>query len=213
MNAPISTVESDSQWVLTNYARSATCIMATEVLVLSLSHLPCLHMTSFNNISFIFPAWILTLSLSRSENLSSHIYLVKGTWSYVKMVFWKLTITTVPCHTVMFTGLSRSLHGAKSFTDQDIVVFCPCYYYTLEDLGHCPILGRGQEVRVAVFSALHSDWTARLCQRRFPQFNAPCRNKTHSVGLYVYSSNVEAKLIMRADYRLYIVRVTAFTQQ
>ena len=115
MNVPISTVESDSQWVLTNHARSATCIMAMEVLVSSLPHLPCLYMTSFNNISFIFPAWILTLSLSRSENLSSHTSLVKGTWSYVKIVFWWLTITTVPCHTVTFTGLSRSLHGAIIF--------------------------------------------------------------------------------------------------
>ena len=127
-------------------------------------------------------------------------------------MFWWLTITTVPCHIAKFTRLSRSLHGAKSYIDQDIVVFCPCYYYTLEDLGHCPILGRGQEVRVAVFSALHSDWTACLCQRRFPQFNAPCRNKTHSVGSYVYSSNVEAKLIMRADYRLYIARWRLFIQ-
>ena len=39
-----------------------------------------------------------------------------------------------------------------------------------------------------------------------------CRNKTHIVGSHVYLSNVRAKLIMRADYRLYIVRVTAFTQ-
>ena len=46
MNAPISTVESDSQWVLTKHATSATYIMATEVLVLSLSHSPCLHMIS-----------------------------------------------------------------------------------------------------------------------------------------------------------------------
>ena len=167
-------MESDSQWVLTNHARSVTCIMATEVLVLSLSHLPCLHMTSFNNTSFIFPAWILTLSLSRSENLSSYTYLVKGPWSYVKTMFRWLTITTVPCHIAKFTRLSRSLHGAESYIDQDIVAFCPCYYYTLEDLGHCPILGRGQEVKIAVFGAHFPDGTASW--RRFPQFKAPCRN-------------------------------------
>ena len=151
-----------------------------------------------------------TITITVRESIFTHLS-CEGNWFYVKIVFWWLTITTVPCHTVMFTGLSRSLHGAKSFTNQDIVVFCPCYYYTLEDLGHCPILGRGQEVRVAVFSALHSDWTACLCQ--FPQFNEPCRNKTHSVGSYVYSSNVEAKLIMRADYRLYIARWRLFIQQ
>ena len=115
MNVSVSTVEFNSQCVLTNHARSAACIMATEVLVLSRSLLPCLHFNSFNHISFPFPAWTLTIPLSRSENLSSHTYLVKGTWSYVKIVFWWLIITTVPCHTVMFTGLSRSLHGAIIF--------------------------------------------------------------------------------------------------
>ena len=85
-------------------------------------------------------------------------------------------------------------------------MFCPWCCYTLEDLRHCPIIGQGQEVRVAVLCALHSDWTACLCQRRVPQSNAPWRNKTHSVGSHVYLSNVRAKLIMRADYRLYIVR-------
>ena len=30
----------------------------------------------------------------------------------------------------------------------------------LEDLGHCPILGRGQEVKIAVYGALCPDWTA-----------------------------------------------------
>ena len=45
MNVSISTVESHSQCVLTNHARSAACIMATEVLVLSRSLLPCLHLT------------------------------------------------------------------------------------------------------------------------------------------------------------------------
>ena len=44
----------------------------------------------------------------------------------------------------------------------------------LKDLGHCPVLGRGQEVEIAVFGALCPDWTAS--RRRFPQFNAPCRN-------------------------------------
>ena len=39
-----------------------------------------------------------------------------------------------------------------------------------------------------------------------------CRNKTHSVGLYVYSSNIETKLIMRVDYHLYIVRRWLFIQ-
>ena len=33
---------------------------------------------------------------------------------------------------------------------------------TLDDLRHCPILGRGQEVRAAAFSALHPDWLTCL---------------------------------------------------
>ena len=44
----------------------------------------------------------------------------------------------------------------------------------LKDLGHCPVLGRGQEVGIAVFGVLYPDWTAS--RLRFPQLNAPCRN-------------------------------------
>ena len=54
MNASISTVEFDSQCVLTNHARSAACIMAMEVLVLSRSLSPCLHLTLLT-ISFSVP--------------------------------------------------------------------------------------------------------------------------------------------------------------
>ena len=54
MNVSISTVEFDSQCVLTNHARSAACIMAMEVLVMSLSLLPCIHLTLLT-ISFSVP--------------------------------------------------------------------------------------------------------------------------------------------------------------
>ena len=156
MNALISTMESDSQWVLTQLANQRLILWLQRFLYcLFLTHRAfiCFLLTIF----LLFPSWILTLSLSRSQRPSSHTYLEKGPWSNTKIMFWRLIIMTVPCHIAKFTRLSRSLHAAKSFTDQDIMVFCRCYYYTLEDLGHCPILGRGQEVRVAVFSALHSD--------------------------------------------------------
>ena len=112
-------------------------------------------------------------------------------------------ITAVPCHIENPQGYHdrfpvQSLH---LLGDPGVLFVLSLH---LEDLRHCPILGRGQEVKIAVFSALCPDWTASRC--RFPQFNTPCRNKTHSVGSYVYSSNVEAKLIMRADYCLYIAR-------
>ena len=115
------------------------------------------------------------------------------------MSLWKLTMSSWSFLGAIQTPIMKPWRSVRA-------------NYILQDLGHCPVLGRGQEVRVAMSSALHSDWTGCLCQRRFLQFNAPCRNKTHSVGLYVYSSNVKAKLIMRADYRLYIVRRRLFIQ-
>ena len=153
---------------------SVTHIMSTEVLVLSHSQLLCLHVFLLT-IFLYFPSWILILSLSRSENLFSYIYLAEGPWSTSKTMLWWLIITTVPCHIVNSQGYHDHF-SVQSCIDQEIAAFCPCYHYTLEGLGHCPDLGRGQEVRVTVSSALPSDWTACLCQRRFPQFNAPCRN-------------------------------------
>ena len=174
MNVSISTVEFDSQCVLTNHANSAACIMTREIheYCLVLSAVPSFN--SFEHVSF-------SVSCMNTHNITIMVR---------KSILTHLSCerNSVLCHNIVYDDrLSQPHHVIlccsqgyhdhftvqQFFTDQAIAVLCPCCCYTLEDLGQCPILGRGQEVRVAVFCALHSHWTACLCQRGVPQFNAP----------------------------------------
>ena len=115
MNVLISTVESDSQCVLTNHARSAACIMATEVLVLSRSRLPCLHLTLLIISLFCFPHEFSQYHYHGQKIYPHTPILWKELGSMSQYCLGWLTVTTTPCHTVLFTGLSRSLHGATIF--------------------------------------------------------------------------------------------------
>ena len=113
-NVSISIVESDSQWVLTNTLNQWLVLWLRRFLY-CLIHDCCAFMLFLLTIFLYFPSWILILSLSRSEDLFSYIYLAEGPWSNSKTMFWWLIITTIPCHiethkAITITSRCKILH-------------------------------------------------------------------------------------------------------
>ena len=143
MSVLISTAGYDSHYVLTNHAESAACVMTTGIheYCLALSAVPSFN--SFKHVSFSFFLHEHSqISLSRSEIYLHYSLLVNRSQPYITINVYDDRFSQ-PHNVVLHCshGYHDHFHGAVCFTDQTIAVLCPCCFYTLEDLGQCPVLG------------------------------------------------------------------------
>ena len=137
----------DSPLSDTYYVYRGSCIVSLTIAVPS-----CI---SFNNISLISFVNSHIVTITVRKFVFTHLS-IGGPLVHLEDNALIADITAVPCHIENSQGYHdhfpvQSLHRSGD------VAFCLCYHYTLEDLGHCPVLGRGQEVEVAVSGALYSD--------------------------------------------------------